>query len=58
MRRLEELLLTRSYYKVRLTELESSVVHNNASKQRKKYFQRRIHELEEKIVEELDNESK
>ena len=56
MRRLEELLLTKQSYKIKLTEIESSVVHNKASIRRKRYIEKCVRELDKLIIEELDNE--
>lgn len=55
MKNLEELLIARQYYLIRITEAKSSVIHNNKVSKQLNYYTQQLNEVETQIKELLDN---
>jgi len=58
MRKVEELLMNRQFYLKKIIDASSSVIHNHNTRRQLRYYNKAIKMLEERIQEELDNESK
>lgn len=52
---LEELLKTRQYYLLRITDLQGSVVHNRHTRKQHNYYSSCLKKVETQIKELLDN---